>query len=527
MAERDRETTRRERGGQHRRSGREGDEPRGSTPSLSTVLRIAALLFTVLIGSLAVVSRDARAQGAAGPGEGIADETSASIDVPIVYVSRELPEGAGIAATLGASLPENGGRQTFRGRLLVARPNDRIPGVLCDGNSPRFPPGSPKDVSDPSVSWDGQFIVFSGYSPTENAWRIYEVRPDGLGLRQVTHSDRVLDLSGYGGDAAVFARYDDYDPCYLADGRICFASTRHPGLSKDGRSRTTNLFVVEPDGSDLHRITSEKYSADSPAVDPTTGRIVYSRWWVTPGATGIPGIVDPSPEEPLRGLLDSEFSGINVWQLGSIRPDGAGLSLWSGTGLDRRGTMAYRPSFLPDGRVLSLDLFELPQPGLPLTTDLRLGASGTAAHIAIGGAQVSVPGAVVEVPSAGYYQRPIEVQLPDVLSAFFFSSAEALPDGRVLVAGFRQTDSAQSDIFVLPNLDIAARAQHLLGMPNRWELDAVPIIARAIPPVLRDEAQRLSSNAPPVSFEAAKLEKGDHPVFHHRTTTYDDECPFP
>src|SRR5206468_3123735 len=74
-------------------------------------------------------------------------------------------------------------------------------------------------------------------------------------------------------------------------------STRYPGLAPGGRLRSTNLYVVNQDGSGLHRITTERFGADTPAIDPSTGRIVYSRWWLTAQANPPPP-GGPSPDRP-------------------------------------------------------------------------------------------------------------------------------------------------------------------------------------------------------------------------------------
>jgi hypothetical protein len=39
-----------------------------------------------------------------------------------------------------------------------------------------------------------------------------------------------------------------------------------------GFFRTTNLFVMNKNGSSMHRITSEHNGADRPVVDPLTGK---------------------------------------------------------------------------------------------------------------------------------------------------------------------------------------------------------------------------------------------------------------
>ena len=77
----------------------------------------------------------------------------------------------------------------------------------------------------------------------------------------------------------MFSAYDDTDPAWLPDGRIVFSSTRYPQTAEYQAAHSTELFVVNADGANLHRITSEKGGADRPLVDPLTGQIVFARWW--------------------------------------------------------------------------------------------------------------------------------------------------------------------------------------------------------------------------------------------------------
>ncbi|MBN1206706.1 MAG: PD40 domain-containing protein [Myxococcaceae bacterium] len=143
-------------------------------------------------------------------------------------------------------------------------------------------------MNGPAVSYDGKTIVFSGLpagsyntSPARSigAWRLYAIDADGTNLRQVTHSDVSLDYSRFGDAAGGLRSYDDFDPAFLPDGRIVFASTRWPAYGQYSGVRTSNLHVVNLDGTRMHRITAERNGADRPLVDPVTGKIVYARWW--------------------------------------------------------------------------------------------------------------------------------------------------------------------------------------------------------------------------------------------------------
>ena len=51
----------------------------------------------------------------------------------------------------------------------------------------RLPDGSTLiDVMSPSVSLDGERILFAGRKSENDRWRIYEIRVDGSGLKQLT-----------------------------------------------------------------------------------------------------------------------------------------------------------------------------------------------------------------------------------------------------------------------------------------------------------------------------------------------------
>src|SRR5262245_42989379 len=284
----------------------------------------------------------------------------AAAEVPIVFVSRALSEAPDPALRRQAIESARYGRLLLRDAAGGIHALVQLDAVM-----------SIDDVMDPDVSFDGKRIVFAGHSRVEGAWRIYEVNADGTGLKQITRSDRQIDLSRYGNAAELFKTYDDVDPCYMPDGRICFVSTRYPGVAPDSRVRTTNLYVVGAGGEGLHRITSERFGADTPAIDPLTGQIVYSRWWRTPQAVKNPGdgIPDPIPpgspgygaatgvedsEIVLRSVSEADFPGLNSWFLSSLDPDGTNMAMYSGFRLDRRLTQAYRPSFLASGEALAL-----------------------------------------------------------------------------------------------------------------------------------------------------------------------------
>ena len=367
----------------------------------------------------------------------------------IVFVARDLGSAPDAATRANAI------EKARSGKLLVLARDDSLR-TLVDASAPGADASIPIDVTDPDVSFDGTWIVFAGYSAAEESWRIYEVAADGTGLRQITRSDREIDLARYGEAAPLFEDYDDVDPCYLPDGRICFVSSRYPGTAPDGRLRSTNLYVVNADGSDLHRITTERFGADTPSVEPATGRIVYSRWWrtaqivvdtsgepepVAPGSPEYAGIVFDESSLVLRGIRMEEFPGINSWFLAGIDPDGTDLAMWSGVALDRELTQAYRPSFLGDGKAVALFIPRTPFIGYPRGNGLRRFSQGPRAPVALGGPQV--------------FPTELGEDENRVQPEFVYASVSVLADERLLVTAAASEPVLDYGIYVQSNTAVA------------------------------------------------------------------------
>jgi archaellum component FlaG (FlaF/FlaG flagellin family) len=217
--------------------------------------------------------------------------TSALGNYAIVFVSRKIPANGSAYYNATGSLPgvQPWGRFQVAapGKLMVREANGSFR-VLIDGSNPTAASLNLIDVNAPDVSYDATKIVFAGltngsYSQgpmnSPGAWRLYVINVNGTGLQQVTFSDRNVSLAQFGSVASNFNNYDDTDPVWLPDGRIVFSSTRWPSFGMYGAALTSNLHVINADGTGLHRITAERNGAERPVIDPLTGRIVYARWW--------------------------------------------------------------------------------------------------------------------------------------------------------------------------------------------------------------------------------------------------------
>jgi hypothetical protein len=419
---------------------------------------------------------------------------------PLVFTERQIPPNGNSAWPQAAALPGVGAYARLRpaapGRLRV-RESDGSLRTLVDGAAPG---AALVDVSGPGVSWDGARIVFaalpagswnSAPGSHPGAWRLYLINADGSGLRALTFSDIQADYSQFGQGAAPWP-YDDYDPAFLPDGRIVFASTRWPAFAQFADARTSNLWVVNADGSGLHRISSERNGADRPLIDPVTGKVVYFRWWRNQrlparGLDDAPFV----PGQPAAGWLRHagltiEGQARNSWQIVSVNPDGAELVLFGGKPDSDQDGFGYGGGFAANG-VLYTNFF----PALDLA-----GAAG------FGGIRVYRRGATQWSAHSGVTRRDAATALPGTPAAAqlyagpYTTDAEVLADGRVVFA--RAADTAQDY-----GLWIAAPTgapQLLLDNPGTAELRPRVLAARPLPPVIPDIYRDSPAQAPYPQF---------------------------
>lgn len=160
-------------------------------------------------------------------------------------------------------------------------------------------------ISDPCVSFDGKFILFSMRPSGGRERGIYEIGADGRGLRQVTR----------GGD--------DFDPLYLPDGRILFTSSRAGEMDEYNHAPAEHLHIANADGSALHRISFNQ-SDDFDPVLLASGRVLFTRW--------------------------EHFGNMNRFPLFAVNPDGTGAFHSFGP----HGQNFFHPQPTPDGRIIAI-----------------------------------------------------------------------------------------------------------------------------------------------------------------------------
>ena len=111
------------------------------------------------------------------------------------------------------------------------------------------------------VSYDGRRLLFARCDDDRRTgFHVCEINADGTGLRQLTDGN-----------------CNDVDPCYLPDGRIMFVSDRSGHQEYYHQERSRNLYVMQPDGSSIERVTFNPNQDYDPLV-LADGRIAYTSY---------------------------------------------------------------------------------------------------------------------------------------------------------------------------------------------------------------------------------------------------------
>ena len=121
----------------------------------------------------------------------------------------------------------------------------------------------------PEISFDGRTILFAWceargkdleWSPTAS-YHIFKVNADGTGLVQLTDGP-----------------WNDFDPCFLPNGRVAFVSERRGGYLRCGRHCPTyTLYGMADDGSDIICLSFHETHEWHPSVTHD-GMMIYTRW---------------------------------------------------------------------------------------------------------------------------------------------------------------------------------------------------------------------------------------------------------
>ncbi len=131
----------------------------------------------------------------------------------------------------------------------------------------------------PDLSYDGKSLLFAyvecqgptthyhrvdhtqGHWETGRCYHLFKTNLDGTGLVQLTDGN-----------------WNDFDPCWLPNGRVAFTSERRGGYLRCGRACPDfTLFDMKADGQDIRCLSYHETNEWHPSVT-NDGKIVWTRW---------------------------------------------------------------------------------------------------------------------------------------------------------------------------------------------------------------------------------------------------------
>lgn len=121
---------------------------------------------------------------------------------------------------------------------------------------------------DPSVSFDGEWILFAGKEKREDRWQIWRMRIDGTDKKQIIQreSDCISPLW-----VGSLFHLDDDAPT----NQIVFVSTE--SQESGNPQNLYSLYACDTEGNNISRITHNLYNEYDPDALPN-GRIVFTSW---------------------------------------------------------------------------------------------------------------------------------------------------------------------------------------------------------------------------------------------------------
>ncbi|MBR0065999.1 MAG: PD40 domain-containing protein [Kiritimatiellae bacterium] len=126
-------------------------------------------------------------------------------------------------------------------------------------------------IISPDIDWDGKRIAFAAVKNNSKldkwedgtCYHVFTCNLDGSNLRQLTSGP-----------------WNEFDPCWLPNGRIAFTSERRGGYVRCSGNRPVPSFTLHTmfdDGTDIVRLSHHETNEWHPSVN-SDGMIVYTRW---------------------------------------------------------------------------------------------------------------------------------------------------------------------------------------------------------------------------------------------------------
>lgn len=156
-----------------------------------------------------------------------------------------------------ASVPPNG----WDNEIAVLSP------VRPDGKlTTLYRPRGTEYVGEIELHWKADRLLFT--SAPGGRYRVFEMRSDGTGVRQVTPDDQ--------------PDVDNFDAAYLPNGKIIFAGNASYQAVPcwNGLQTVACLYSIGADGKGMRQLTFDQ-DEDSQPVVLNTGQVIYCRWEYT------------------------------------------------------------------------------------------------------------------------------------------------------------------------------------------------------------------------------------------------------
>lgn len=366
---------------------------------------------------------------------------AASLPNPILYVTQyEQPSSWGIVNTVGNFGWVNDGGQGV-GNIWRLDPDG------TKTNLTNFFRGVIRKLV---LNYSGNLVAFSAKIGGGDAnFQIYTMNPDGTGLTNLSRNT-----------------YNDFDPDFLPDGRLVFASDRDGWKDPYNEGVAPQLYLMNASGNNQKRLTYSA-SGDYWPVVLKDGRISFRRWdnlRVNSEREYMPTISMPYgfPEN----FWMSDINGAPLWV---INPDGTHPDLFYGSHLTRNRRTFMDHSELPDGRLLAVST--------PFSSTYGAGTISILNTEEYDNVEIPVyktePEAAQAAPSPyGRYRTPV-----------------AIADGRYVASyspGIVYDDGEHLDDpdFRLVVVDSTGARRTLVNEPGMWEWMPLELKARPTPATL-------------------------------------------
>ena len=116
-------------------------------------------------------------------------------------------------------------------------------------------------IRDPDVSADGTKALFSWKKSRADDFHLYEYDLRTGETKQLTFGSGIA----------------DFEPKYLANGKIVFSSSRIIQTIDCWKTPVSNIFICDGDGSNITRLGQDQVHTTYPTVT-SDGRVIYTRW---------------------------------------------------------------------------------------------------------------------------------------------------------------------------------------------------------------------------------------------------------